>query len=104
MIRDLDVDVVGPSNCWSTGWNERSFLTDDTLCERGLLECSEAQVSDLDGGVGSGDEDVVTFEVSVQDWRRARVQEVKSLQDLKTPALQQLQLHLTEPAQVPARV
>lgn len=79
----------------------RWVLTDDALGERGLLERGEAQVSDLDGGGGSGDEDVVTLEVSVQDGGAARVQELKTLQDLKAPTLQQLQLHLTEPAQVP---
>lgn len=37
----------------------------------------------------------------MQDGGAARVQELKTLQDLKAPTLQQLQLHLTEPAQVP---
>lgn len=37
----------------------------------------------------------------MDDGRRARVQEVKPFEDLTTPALQQLQLHLLEPLQVP---
>lgn len=45
----------------------RLSLTNHTLSERGLLECGEAQISDLDGGRGPGDEDVVTLEVSVND-------------------------------------
>lgn len=36
----------------------------------------------------------------MDDGRGARVQEVKPFEDLTTPALQQLQLHLLEPLQV----
>lgn len=76
-------------------------LTNDTFSEWGTFERGQAQVSYLDGARGAGDEDVVTFEVPVDDGRSARMQEVKPLEDLTTPALQQLQLHLLEPLQVP---
>lgn len=65
-------------------------LTDDTFSERGTFEGGEPQVSDLDRAGGARDEDVVTLQVSVDDGRRSRVQEVKPFEDLSTPALEQL--------------
>lgn len=78
-------------------------LTNDTFSERGTFESGEPKISNLDGADGPGDEDVVTLEVPVDDGRRACVQEVKPFEDLTTPALQQLQLHVLEPFQVPKR-
>lgn len=75
--------------------------TNDTFSKRGTFESGQPQIPDLDGARGAGDEDVVTLEVPVNDGRSARVQEVKPFEDLTTPALQQLQLHLLEPLQIP---
>ena len=47
--------------------------TDDALGERLVLERRQAEVADLHGAGGAGDEDVVTLEVAVDDGRRARV-------------------------------
>ena len=79
----------------------KSALTNDTFSKRGTFESGQPQISYLDGADGAGDEDVVTLEVPVDDGRSACVQEVKPFEDLTTPALQQLQLHLLEPLQVP---
>lgn len=76
-------------------------LTNNTFSKGGTFESGQPQVADLNGAGGAGDEDVVTLEVSVDDGRSARVQEVKPFEDLTAPALQQLQLHLLEPLQVP---
>lgn len=65
-------------------------LTDDTFSKRGTFKSGESQISDLDGAGGARDEDVVTLQVSVDDGRRPRVQEVKPFQDLSTPTLEQL--------------
>lgn len=75
--------------------------TNDTFSKRGTFESGQPQIAYLDGAGGAGDEDVVTLEVPVDDGRSAGVQEVKPFEDLTTPALQQLQLHLLKPFQVP---
>lgn len=59
--------------------------TYDTLGKRSPLESSEAQVTDLNRSGGPSDEDVVTLEVTVDDWRRPCMKEVKPFQDLPTP-------------------
>ena len=51
----------------------RFARTDDALGERLVLERRQAEVADLDGAGGAGDEDVVALEVAVDDGRRARV-------------------------------
>lgn len=79
------------------------LLTNDTFGEGGTLESGKAEVSDLDGAGGAGNEDVVALEVAVDDGWRARVQEVEALQDLMAPALQQLQLHLLKALQIPEK-
>lgn len=76
-------------------------LTNDTFSKRGTFESGQSQISDFDRASGARDEDVVTLEISVDDGRRACVQEVKPFEDLSTPTLQQLQLHLLESLQVP---
>lgn len=65
-------------------------LTNDTFSKRGTFKSGESQISDLDRASGARDEDVVTLQVSVDDGRRSRVQEVKPFEDLSTPALEQL--------------
>lgn len=60
--------------------------TYNTLGERGPHQRGQAQVTDLDRACRSCDEDVVTLEVAVHNRRRARVQELQTLQDLPTPA------------------
>lgn len=87
-----EICVNDPTKC---------ILTNDTFSKRGTFEGGQPQISYLDGADGAGDENVVTLEVPVDDGRSARVQKVKPFEDLTTPALQQLQLHLLEPLQVP---
>lgn len=65
-------------------------LTNDTFSKRGTFKRGESQISDLDRASGARDEDVVTLQVSVDDGRRSRVQEVKPFEDLSTPTLEQL--------------
>ena len=69
------------------------LLTDDALCERGPLKGGQAQISYLDGARGARYEDVVTLEVSVDNWRGPGVEEVEALQYLSAPAPQHLGLH-----------
>lgn len=76
--------------------------TYDTLGKRSPLESGEAQVTDLDGSRGPGDEDVVTLEIPVDDGRRPGMKEMKPFQDLPTPAAQNFDLHLLKPLQIPA--
>lgn len=71
--------------------------TYDTLGKRSPLESGEAQVTDLNGSSGPSDKDVVTLEVTVDDWRRPCMKEVKPFQDLPTPTAQDFDLHLLEP-------
>lgn len=75
--------------------------TNDTFSKGGTFESGQAQISYFHRASGAGDEDVVTLEVTVNDGWCACVQKVKPFEDLTTPALQQLQLHLLEPLQVP---
>lgn len=75
-------------------------LTNDTFSKRGTFKGGESQIPNLDRASGARDEDVVTLQVSVDDGRRSRVQEVKPFQDLSTPTLEQLELHLLESLQV----
>lgn len=68
----------------------QALLTNDTFSKWGTFESGEPQISDLNRASGAGDEDVVTLEVPVDDGGSACVKEVKPLEDLATPALQQL--------------
>lgn len=65
-------------------------LTNDTFGKRGTFKSGKSQISDLYRASGARDEDVVTLQVSVDDGRRSRVQEVKPFEDLSTPTLEQL--------------
>lgn len=71
--------------------------TYDALGKGGPLECSQAQVSNLDRSGRSGDEDVVTLEVPVDDGRRPGMKEMQPLQNLPAPAAQDFDLHLLKP-------
>lgn len=77
-------------------------LTNDTFGKGGPLEGGQAQVSDLDGAGGAGDEDVVALEVSVDDGWGSRVKEVEAFENLPAPTSQDLRLHHLEAFQVPA--
>ncbi len=76
-------------------------LTDDALGEAGSLERGQAQVPDLYAPRGARDEDVVTLQVPVDDGGGPSVQKVQSFEDLTTPPLQELRLHLLKTLQVP---
>lgn len=71
--------------------------TYDALGKGGPLEGSQTQVSNLDRSGRSGDEDVVTLEVPVDDGRRPGMKEVQPLQNLPAPAAQDFDLHLLKP-------
>lgn len=71
--------------------------TYDALGKGGPLEGSQAQVSNLDRSGRSGDEDVVTLEVPVDNGRRPGMKEVQPLQNLPAPAAQDFDLHLLKP-------
>lgn len=70
--------------------------TYDTLGKGGPHESGQPQVTDLDRACGASYEDVVTFEVPVNYRRSPSVKEVKALQDLTTPAPQDLRFHHLE--------
>ena len=74
--------------------------TYDALGEGGPLERGQAQVPDLHGARGAGDEDVVTLQVPVDDGRGPGVQEVEAFKDLTAPRPQNLDLHHLEALQV----
>lgn len=76
------------------------LLTNDTLGKGGSHKSGQSQVPYLDGACGAGYEDVVTLEVPVDYWRSPGVKEVKALQDLPTPAPQNLGLHHLKALQV----
>ncbi len=78
-----------------------SGLTDHALGEAGSLERGQTQVPDLHAPRGARDEDVVTLQVPVDDGGGTSVQKVKSFEDLTTPSLQELQLHLLKTLQIP---
>ena len=65
---------------------------DHGLGEALVLERGQAEVAYLDAAGGSGDEDVITLQVSVDHGRDAGVQEQQSSQDLTTPGLQNLRI------------
>lgn len=76
------------------------FPTDDTLCKRGPLQCGQTQVPDLHRARGPRDEDVVAFQVPMDDGRGSGVQEVEAFEDLSAPRTQDLDLHDLETLQV----
>lgn len=75
---------------WLGGGECNNFLalgrTYDTLSEWRALEGGQAQITDLNGAGGTGDEDVVALKVPVNDGRSPGVEEVQALQDLSAPA------------------
>lgn len=78
------------------------FPTDDTLGKRGPLQRGQAQISYLHRASGPRDEDVVTFQVSVDDGRGPGVKEVEAFEDLSAPGTQNLDFHHLEALQVAA--
>lgn len=77
--------------------------TDDTLCKGGPLQRGQTQVPDLHRARGPRDEDVVAFQVPVDDGWGSGVQEVEAFEDLSAPRTQDLDLHDLETLQVAAR-
>ncbi len=64
------------------------------------FQSSQTEVPDLDQSRRAIDEDVVTLEVSVDDGRGARVQEMEASQDLPAPATDHLWLDGLQPPHV----
>lgn len=91
---------VGTKTLACGGLQDRTY---DTLGKRSPFESGEAQVSNLDRSSGAGNEDVVTFEVAVDDGRRPGMKEVQPLQNLSAPTAQDFDLHLFKPLQISAR-
>lgn len=52
-----------------------------------MLEGCEAQVPDLDKASRTGDENVITLKVAMNNWWRSTVEKAESLQNLATPVL-----------------
>ena len=48
-----------------------------------VLERRQAQITNFDGAGGSGDENVVTFEIAVDYRRCSRMQKVKAFENLQ---------------------
>lgn len=76
--------------------------TYDALGKRGSLQRGQPQVPYLHRARGPCDEDVVAFQVSVNDGWRSGVQEVKAFQDLSAPWAQNFDFHHLESLQVAA--
>lgn len=76
--------------------------TYDALCKRLVLEGGQAQVPYLDRPRGAGDEDVVAFQVPMDDRGSPAVEEVETLEDLPAPVLEDFHVYLFEPLYVPA--
>lgn len=53
-------------------------------------QCGQPQITNLDNALTTIDEDVVAFEISVDDWRRMTMQVHQPTQDLPGPAFQDL--------------
>jgi len=75
--------------------------TNDTLGKRLVLQCSKAEVADLDWPCWTGDKDVIALEITVNHWRRPAVKEQQTFEDLTTPVLENFQVELLEPLYVP---
>lgn len=76
--------------------------TYDTLGKGGPHKSGQSQVTYLDRACGACYEDVVTLQVPMDYWRSPGVKEVKPLQDLPTPAPQDLGFHHLKAFQVTA--
>lgn len=75
--------------------------TYDTFGKRGSLQRGQPQVSYLHRACGPRDEDVVTFQVSVNDGWSSGVQEVEAFEDLSAPRAQNLDFHDLKTLEVP---
>lgn len=99
IVRELLISLLlKPASRGS--WSILSGPTYDTLGKGSPHQCGQSQVANFDWSRGARDEDVVTFEVPMDDWRSPGVKEVKTLQDLSTPAPQNLGFHHFEAFQV----
>jgi len=70
--------------------------TDDTLRVGVVLECGQSKVADLDQSSRARDEDVVAFEIAVDDRWRPTVKEAEALEDLATPVLDDFDVDLLQ--------
>ena len=59
--------------------------TYDTFGKWLVLQCGQPQVPNLHWACGTRDENIVTLEIPMNDWRGTSVQEVQPFQDLSTP-------------------
>jgi hypothetical protein len=79
-------------------------LTNDGLSERALLQRCQTQISNLHHPRSSGDENIVTLQVSVNDGWRTGMEEEQPFQDLSAPALDDLHVDFSvEALQIPLR-
>jgi len=87
----------------SVSQNTISLHTNNTLGKRLVLECGKSEVSNLNRPCSTSDEDVVTFEITVNHRRRPAVKEQQTFEDLTTPVLENVQVDLLEPSYIPAK-
>ena len=75
-------------------------LTYNTLGKRLFLECSQAKISYLHRTRRTGDEDIVTLEITVNHGWCAAVKKKEALKNLPTPVLQYVDINFLEPPNV----
>lgn len=78
------------------------FSTYNTFSEGSSFEGGQSQVPNFDRACRSGDKDVITFQVPVDDGRGSGVEKMKALQNLPAPASQHLGFHDLEPLEIAA--
>lgn len=72
--------------------------TYDTFCMRPLLQHCQAKITNFHNARRASDEDVLAFQVSVDDGWIVVVEELQAFQNLQTPALDDLpHLNTTKP-------
>lgn len=64
-----------------------SRLTYDWFGERSVFKRSQAKVANFDAACCPSDENVVTFQVSMYDGRRSRMEKLQTLENLAAPWL-----------------
>lgn len=73
---------------------------DNRFRETSILQRSQTKVTDFDASGCARNKDIITFQITMDDGRGARVKEVKSLQDLATPGFEHLRVDLFEAAEI----
>lgn len=79
---------------------KRTILQTYRFSKASVFKRSQSQITDFHWAGGASYKNVITFQISVYNWRRSRMQESQAFENLSTPRLQHFRIDFLKSPQV----